>query len=108
MNDKSPTNTGNQDIFSELMKEVSTLALLKESGADIIQGKILVIIVGVEKDGELQEADNIIPKYCNIKDEQEFKIFIQENYYRFDAVYVRYFRPGDIELSEITKYTINI
>ena len=40
MIDKSPKNTGNQDIFSELMKEVSTLALLKESGAEIIQGKI--------------------------------------------------------------------
>ena len=108
MNDKQPANTGNQDIFSELMKEVSTLALLKESGANIIQGKILVIIVGVEKDGDLEEANNILPKYCNIKDEQEFKIFIEENYSNFDAVYVRYFRPGDVELSEITKYTIEI
>ena len=108
MIDKSPKNTGNQDIFSELMKEVSTLALLKESGAEIIQGKILVIVVGIEKDGELEEVNNTMPKYCNIKDEQEFKVFIKENYFGFEAIYVRYFRPGDIEISEITRYVINI
>ena len=108
MNDKSPKNNGNQDVFSELMKEVSTLALLKESGADIIQGKILVIIVGLEKDGKLEEASSKTPKYCNIKDEQEFKAFIKENYCGFEAVYVRYFRPGDVEISEITRYVINI
>ena len=108
MIDKSPKNTGNQDIFSELMKEVSTLALLKESGAEIIQGKILVIVVGIEKDGELEEVNNTMPKYCNIKDEQEFKAFIKENYCGFEAVYVRYFRPGDVEISEITRYVIDI
>ena len=44
MNEESAKDTGSQDIFTELMKEVSTLALLKESGASIVQGKILIII----------------------------------------------------------------
>ena len=106
MNEESAKGTGSQDIFTELMKEVSTLALLKESGASVIKGKILVIIVGIEKDGELLESSEILPKYCNISDEKEFQEFIKDNYAGFDALYVRYFRPGDIELSEITKYII--
>ena len=106
MNEESAKSTDSQDIFSELMKEVSTLALLKESGASVIQGKILIIIVGVEKNGELLEGNGIHAKHCNISDEEEFQEFIQDNYASFDALYVRYFRPGDIELSEITKYLI--
>ena len=106
MNEESAKSTDSKDIFSELMKEVSTLALLKESGANVIQGKTLIIIVGVEKNGELLEDNEIQAKHCNISDEKEFQEFIQDNYAKFDAIYVRYFRPGDIELSEITKYII--
>ena len=106
MNEESAQNTDGQDIFSELMKEVSTLALVKKSGASVIQGKILIIIVGVEKNGELLVGDEILAKHCNISDEEEFQEFVKDNYDKFDALYVRYFRPGDIELSEITKYII--
>ena len=106
MNEESAKSSDGQDIFSELMKEVSTLALLKESGASFIQGKILIIIVGVEKDGEILEDNYIQAKHCNIIDEEEFQEFVKDNYANFDALYVRYFRPGDIELSEITKYII--
>ncbi len=106
MNEESAKNTDGQDIFSELMKEVSTLALLKESDASIIQGKILIIVVGVEKKGELLNGNEIQTKHCNVSDEEEFQEFIKDNYTNVDALYVRYFRPGDIELSEITKYII--
>ena len=106
MNEESAKSSDGQDIFSELMKEVSTLALLKDSGASVVQGKILIIIVGVEKNGELLEGNEIHAKHCNISDEEEFQKFIQVNYANFDVLYVRYFRPGDIELSEITKYVI--
>ncbi len=107
MREEPAQNNKNKDIFTELMKEVSTHALLKESGASIVEGKILVIIVGVEKDGELQEKKITKPQYCNIRNEHEFQNFIRDYYSEFNAVYVRYFRPGDIELSEITKYLIN-
>ena len=106
MNEESAKGTGSQDIFTELMKEVSTLALLKESGASIVQGKILIIIVGVEKDRELLKGNEILPKHCNVNDEEEFQEFIKDNYKNIDALYVRYFRPGDKELSDITKYII--
>jgi len=68
------------EIKPELIKEVSTLALLKDSGASIIQGKILIIIVGVEKDRELLKVNEILPKYCNVNDEKEFQEFIKGNY----------------------------
>ncbi|QNI93077.1 hypothetical protein SynBOUM118_02757 [Synechococcus sp. BOUM118] len=106
MNEESAKSNEDQDIFSQLMKEVSTLALLKESDASIIQGKILIIIVGIEKDGELLKGKEIKPKHCNISNEEEFQEFIKGNYKNVDTLYVRYFRPGDIELSEITKYII--
>ena len=108
MKNESAKNTSNQDIFTELMKEVSTHALLKESGASFVEGKILVIIVGVEQNGKLQERKSTMPKYCNIRNESEFKDFIKNYYSNFSALYVRYFRPGDIELSEITKYIVQI
>ncbi len=108
MKSEPAKDTSNQDIFTELMKEVSTHALLKESGASFVEGKILVIIVGVEQNGKLQESKVIIPKYCNIRDESEFKDFIKSYYSQFNALYVRYFRPGDIELSEITKYIVEV
>ncbi len=106
MNEESAKRNKDQDIFSKLMKEVSTLALLKETGASIIQGKILIIIVGVEKDGELLKSNEMLPTHCNISDEEEFQRFIKVNYTNANALYLRYFRPGDIELSEITKYII--
>ena len=106
MNEESAKSNEDQDIFSRLMKEVSTLALLKKSGASIIQGKILIIIVGVEKAGELLKGNEIQPKHCNISNEEEFQEFINGNYTNVDTLYVRYFRPGDIELSGITKYII--
>ena len=108
MKNESANNSNNQDIFTELMKEVSTHALLKESGASFVEGKILVIIVGVEQYGKLQESKSILPKYCNIRNESELKSFIKKYYSESDALYVRYFRPGDIELSEITKYIVKI
>ena len=64
MNEESAKSNEDQDIFSQLMKEVSTLALLKESGASIIQGKILIIIVGIEKNGDLLKGKEIQPKHC--------------------------------------------
>ena len=107
MNEEPAKDNRSQDIFTELMKEVSTHALLEKSGASIVEGKILVIIVGVEKDGELQERKTTKPQYCNIRNEHEFQIFIKDYYSDCNALYVRYFRPGDIELSEITKYLVN-